>query len=306
MEIFLTFDDGIQAGTEEVLEVLRETGVKATFFLIGNELRYSYEQAPSRLLALLKEIYDHHDIGNHSYSHANFRYANYYLNNGVQTCNRGGWRSILADFEKGQALIDEYLKMANRPSGNRKNIRIARFPGRNTFHTFSSVRDKCGANGLYRYEEKTEERAKELAEAGYNIYGWDVGWEMSFEFHKDAVALKNLRENTTTFDYGNEKDVYPCLDMYCSRNIQKDRLTEDWPSVINKIEKKAVQSDKVILLMHDRAFRRGIHDGNVDTNGSCNSESHKLWCLITQLKGMQAEFKGLADYWHDASSDSNR
>lgn len=32
-EVYLTFDDGIQAGTEEVLEVLKETGVKGTFFL---------------------------------------------------------------------------------------------------------------------------------------------------------------------------------------------------------------------------------------------------------------------------------
>lgn len=35
-EIYLTFDDGIQAGTEEVLELLKRKGIKGTFFLDRN------------------------------------------------------------------------------------------------------------------------------------------------------------------------------------------------------------------------------------------------------------------------------
>ena len=32
-EIYLTFDDGIQAGTEEVLQLLKEKGIKGTFMV---------------------------------------------------------------------------------------------------------------------------------------------------------------------------------------------------------------------------------------------------------------------------------
>lgn len=47
-EIYLTFDDGIQAGTEEVLQVLRDTGVKGTFFLTGIHLYYFIEKSKDR------------------------------------------------------------------------------------------------------------------------------------------------------------------------------------------------------------------------------------------------------------------
>jgi chitin deacetylase len=59
----LTFDDGPTGpSTEELLAVLREKGVKATFFLIGQHL----EEFP----ALGEKIAaEGHELGNHSYSH---------------------------------------------------------------------------------------------------------------------------------------------------------------------------------------------------------------------------------------------
>ena len=38
MVVALTFDDGPSAKTGEILSILQESGVKATFFVIGNEL----------------------------------------------------------------------------------------------------------------------------------------------------------------------------------------------------------------------------------------------------------------------------
>ena len=59
-EIYLTFDDGIQAGTEEVLALLKEKKVKATFFLTGIHLYYFIEKHKDRKQALnvLKDIYE--------------------------------------------------------------------------------------------------------------------------------------------------------------------------------------------------------------------------------------------------------
>lgn len=62
-KIALTFDDGPHpCYTEQLLKGLRERGVKATFFITGQNV----EAYPE----IVKEIYDDgHLIGNHTYSH---------------------------------------------------------------------------------------------------------------------------------------------------------------------------------------------------------------------------------------------
>jgi peptidoglycan/xylan/chitin deacetylase (PgdA/CDA1 family) len=61
--IALTFDDGpTPAHTDEILRVLKEENVEATFFLIGGELEKNLAEGK-------KIVADGHEIGNHSYSH---------------------------------------------------------------------------------------------------------------------------------------------------------------------------------------------------------------------------------------------
>lgn len=61
--VALTFDDGPAPGaTEEVLSVLSEEGVKATFFVIGAYLERNLEEGRKIVAA-------GHELGNHSYSH---------------------------------------------------------------------------------------------------------------------------------------------------------------------------------------------------------------------------------------------
>ncbi|WP_296068460.1 polysaccharide deacetylase family protein [uncultured Agrobacterium sp.] len=63
--VALTFDDGPSVRfTPEVLTILRERGVKATFFLTGKETEENLPQA--RMI-----VSDGHQIGNHSYTHSN-------------------------------------------------------------------------------------------------------------------------------------------------------------------------------------------------------------------------------------------
>ncbi len=61
--VYLTFDDGpIPEATPFILQTLRERGIRATFFMVGeNAWRY-----PELLEAVRKEG---HAIGNHTYNH---------------------------------------------------------------------------------------------------------------------------------------------------------------------------------------------------------------------------------------------
>ncbi|MDQ0340503.1 chitin deacetylase [Caldalkalibacillus uzonensis] len=58
----LTIDDGPGENTDEILKILREEDVKATFFLTGQEIEENMAYAE-------KIVQDGHEIGNHSYSH---------------------------------------------------------------------------------------------------------------------------------------------------------------------------------------------------------------------------------------------
>ena len=64
-DVAITFDDGPDpTWTPKILDILRERGVKATFFLLGKNC----EDYPG----LVKRIVDEgHEIGNHTYSHRN-------------------------------------------------------------------------------------------------------------------------------------------------------------------------------------------------------------------------------------------
>lgn len=63
MKIALTFDDGPHPKlTPEILDILKENGAKATFFLIGENAKRYPE-------LVLRETAEGHEIGNHTYSH---------------------------------------------------------------------------------------------------------------------------------------------------------------------------------------------------------------------------------------------
>ena len=61
--VALTFDDGpTKGGTDEILRVLDEMKVRATFFVIGNELEQNLDEGRKIVAA-------GHELGNHSFSH---------------------------------------------------------------------------------------------------------------------------------------------------------------------------------------------------------------------------------------------
>ena len=84
--VFLTFDDGpIPEVTPWVLDQLAETGVKATFFMVGDNVR----KYPDILRRVVEEG---HQVGNHTYNHYN------------------GWKTKDAEYLQNVRYCDETLE----------------------------------------------------------------------------------------------------------------------------------------------------------------------------------------------------
>lgn len=68
--VYLTFDDGpIPQATPFILDTLRAFGIKATFFMVGDNVR-KYPDLYERIVA------EGHQIGNHTYNHiSGFRHS---------------------------------------------------------------------------------------------------------------------------------------------------------------------------------------------------------------------------------------
>ena len=86
--VFLSFDDGPQEQTEAVLDLLKQYGIKANFFCIGQHL----EENPK----LAQRLYDEgHFMGNHTYSHT----ANFPIKSK---------KTIVDELQKTNAIIESY------------------------------------------------------------------------------------------------------------------------------------------------------------------------------------------------------
>lgn len=68
--VALTFDDGPCEYTDALLDVLKERGVKATFFMIGQNA----EKYPEKVKRVIDEG---HDVGCHTYTHSDWRQASH-------------------------------------------------------------------------------------------------------------------------------------------------------------------------------------------------------------------------------------
>ena len=101
--VFLTFDDGPSSNTNQILDILNERGIKATFFVLGSNVEKNPE--------MVKRMYDEgHFIANHGYSHV--------------------YETI---YQSPQAVLDEYNRcnqVVRDAIGEQEyNSHLFRFPG---------------------------------------------------------------------------------------------------------------------------------------------------------------------------------
>lgn len=82
MVVALTFDDGPTKYTTEVLKVLSEKNVKATFFVMGSDL----EKSPQFGIDIAQSG---HELGNHTYSHERMWFKSFaFISREVEVTNK--------------------------------------------------------------------------------------------------------------------------------------------------------------------------------------------------------------------------
>jgi len=140
-KIYLTFDDGPNKGTQNVLDIVQQENVPATFFIVGQHVFASLEQA--RTWDSLQHAINI-EICNHSYTHAHNHYEKFYQQPD----------SVVSDMEKTK---DELL-----PENN-----IVRAPGRNSWRIDSLH---------YTDIKKSKAAMDSLQNAGFTVMGWDLEW----------------------------------------------------------------------------------------------------------------------------------
>lgn len=152
--IFMTFDDGPNLGTRNLLTILKEEKVPATMFLIGLHTKASPEQ---KLMWEQLQTFPGIELFNHSYSHAwRNRFTGFYKNAD----------SVISDFNRAQAMM-----MLKEP--------IARTPGRNAWRI-----DSIARTDLVKNRTVIDSLQKK---GGYVLIGWDLEWQFN---HKNAQAIQ--------------------------------------------------------------------------------------------------------------------
>lgn len=104
--VYLTFDDGPSKLTGQILDILKEEGVKATFFVIG-------QQAERQGEAMRRIAEEGHAIGNHSYNHV---YKELY----------GNFSDFWEQIRKSEAIIEKQAgikpELIRAPGGTATNF----------------------------------------------------------------------------------------------------------------------------------------------------------------------------------------
>lgn len=152
MKVYLTFDDGPNAGTRNVLDAVIAEKVPASFFVVAKHVYDSREQFLTwEKLRTTPGI----ELCNHSYSHARNRYSRFYQQP----------QQVIRDFVRSH----DSLQFPNR---------VARMPGRNAWRIDS----------MSHTDVKASRKAIDsLQLEGFNIMGWDLEWDFDHQtFVPDA------------------------------------------------------------------------------------------------------------------------
>jgi peptidoglycan/xylan/chitin deacetylase (PgdA/CDA1 family) len=149
--VYLTFDDGPSAHTEQVLDILKEKGLKASFFIVGDSVTHLGEKGKVLLSRMIDEG---HTVGVHCNTHVYDRvYASV--------------EAFLDDFNKAHSLIKEITGVS---------ADIFRFPG-------GSVNNY---NGRIRAD-----LIDEMTRRGFTYYDWNASTNDTARNASEESALRN-------------------------------------------------------------------------------------------------------------------
>ena len=158
-KIYLTFDDGPNRGTRNVLDIVQQENVPVTFFIVGEHVFASAGQANLwDSLKMAKNI----ELCNHSYTHAHNHYNKFYEEPST----------VVKDMERTKDTL--------LPDNN-----IVRAPGRNSWRIDSLH---------YTDIKKSKAAMDSLQKAGFVVMGWDLEWH----FDPKTYKVKNTADELLT------------------------------------------------------------------------------------------------------------
>ena len=161
--IYLTSDDGPLKGSKALNQLVLDYEFPLTLFLVGRPLSQDANLEP-HLTAYKNNPYLL--LGNHSFSHANFRYKRFYKDAA----------NVEKDFLQNERFLGIYSK-------------LGRLPGRNVW----------AVDGVLKGESDALESAKVIASNDrYKFFGWD------YEIHynpKTKATLKSALEHYKRIKY---------------------------------------------------------------------------------------------------------
>lgn len=148
--VYFTFDDGPLNGTKNCYELCMTHMIKATFFMVGSHIN---DISKIQTIDLIRKKYPFLLIANHSFSHANEKYLEFYQNP----------NEAFMDF----ILAQESMQLVGK---------IIRLPGKNSWWCQSKITTS----------EATKPLCNLLAKNGFEIYGWDIEYN-SYKYSRPII-----------------------------------------------------------------------------------------------------------------------
>jgi RHS repeat-associated protein len=157
-EVYLTFDDGPDYGTDDILNNLKAEKVKASFYVnltrIHDKKRWGAGRTNWNRNQLARIRNEGHLLANHSYSHE------YWYDEPKRMVSDMALNVQVAQEGLGDLYSDSFEQ-------------YGRLPGSNTWRTEDISRDVMTRNN------STKDTADLLSSSGYKLHGWDIEWKMS-------------------------------------------------------------------------------------------------------------------------------
>lgn len=163
--LYITFDDGPNKGTSNVIKSLQKEKVPATLFLVGSHIQGSKAQKEDFQIIAEDSLFQ---IANHSYFHANNKFKEFYQDS----------IKVLEDF----TLMNDSL--------NRK-LMIARTPGRNIWRI-----DSLEVTDL----KSSKNSADYLAKNNFVLVGWDLEWKADSHYKIKETGEEILKQIDSAFE----------------------------------------------------------------------------------------------------------
>ena len=204
-KIYLTFDDGPNKGTRNVLDIVKDEQIPVTFFIVGEHVYASVNQNITWDSLLATQGID---ICSHSYSHAlNNKYETFY--NSPDT--------VVSDFQRASDSLD----LKNN---------IVRTPGRNAWRI-----DSLQFTDL----KKSKAAVDSLQKAGFIVMGWDLEWHYD---PKELTVMNNsddlLKQIDSVFNNNKTKSPENLVLLAHDQVYKKSKDSTELRQLIQKLKLK--------------------------------------------------------------------